>query len=739
MKFSNTLEFNSLSEWKDEYINYEKLKGRIYEIEREVYTMRNSKRRWEGDDEEQQQQQQQPLILFEEQQQQQQQQLLEDEFFLLLKKEVDRINKFYVKKKQEISHKLQTIKLLKEEQEIITFHQRKKWRDELLQLFLELCALKDYVVLNYTGFSKITKKFDKVLNCNRKQVFLEECIHNKSEFYKDFFSSSELNEKIEECVLLYSQISEITTEEAYDELRHFLREFVVWERSSVWKDMIDKERKHTTIGVLSSGVDVGRVSVVLKYLKVWLFLFAFLILLLITLLWKPFDDYGKDSCLGLFVFVSMLWGMEVFPLFVTAMLIPFMVVSIGILKSNDGKEYLSGPMAAKDVVMHMFSPVILLLLGGFTIAAALTKYQIAKYMALQILSRVSSRSEIVLLTIMFVATFASMWLSNVAAPVLCYSVVDPILRVLDHESRLSKALIIGIALASNVGGIMTPISSPQNAIGLGYMLDPAPSWLEWLAVSVPVAVFSNLLIWLLLLVIYKPHRETKRIQQPWRVSPASGEFKWTPVQLYVVAVSLLTIVLWCFSFKLEQWFGHAGIIGLVPIVAFFGVKGVLGKDEFNNFLWTVVFLAMGGSALGYAVQNSGLLESVANGISTVLQGQSVYVLTVSFSLLVLVAATCISHTVSAIIILPVVQQVGLQMCGQECSNVMVFSCIFMCSLAMGLPISGFPNITAVSLEDATGRPYVKTIDFLKVGLLASVVGYLIVISLGYGLMLGVGI
>jgi di/tricarboxylate transporter len=279
------------------------------------------------------------------------------------------------------------------------------------------------------------------------------------------------------------------------------------------------------------------------------------------------------------------------------------------------------------------------------------------------------------------------------------------------------------------------------------MLDPAPSWLEWLAVSVPVAILSNLLIWLLLLVIYKPQRETKRIQQqPWRVSPASssssssGEFKWTPVQLYVVAVSLLTIVLWCFSFKLEQWFGHAGIIGLVPIVAFFGVQGVLGKDEFNNFLWTVVFLAMGGSALGYAVQNSGLLESVANGISTtVLQGQSVYVLTVSFSLLVLVAATCISHTVSAIIILPVVQQVGLQMCGQQCSNVMVFSCIFMCSLAMGLPISGFPNITAVSLEDATGRPYVKTIDFLKVGLLASVVGYLIVISLGYGLMLGVGI
>ena len=33
---------------------------------------------------------------------------------------------------------------------------------------------------------------------------------------------------------------------------------------------------------------------------------------------------------------------------------------------------------------------------------------------------------------------------------------------------------------------------------------------------------------------------------------------------------------------------------------------------------------------------------------------------------------------------------------------------------MGLPISGFPNMNAVSLEDSMGQNYVSTWDFLKV-------------------------
>lgn len=47
-------------------------------------------------------------------------------------------------------------------------------------------------------------------------------------------------------------------------------------------------------------------------------------------------------------------------------------------------------------------------------------------------------------------------------------------------------------------------------------------------------------------------------------------------------------------------------------------------------------------------------------------------------------------------------------------------------------------MTGIALEDATGKPYVKLMDFVKIGLPASLIALCIVVSLGYLLMLLVG-
>jgi hypothetical protein len=62
---------------------------------------------------------------------------------------------------------------------------------------------------------------------------------------------------------------------------------------------------------------------------------------------------------------------------------------------------------------------------------------------------------------------------------------------------------------------------------------------------------------------------------------------------------------------LQQYTGEMGVLAIIPLVAFFGF-GVLSKDDFNGFLWNVVMLAMGGLALGEAVQSSGLLATISN-------------------------------------------------------------------------------------------------------------------------------
>lgn len=85
----------------------------------------------------------------------------------------------------------------------------------------------------------------------------------------------------------------------------------------------------------------------------------------------------------------------------------------------------------------MFSPTIMLLLGGFTLAAALSKQNIDKVLATKVLSLAGTRPKFVLLAYMCVACFASMWISNVAAPVLCYSLIQ--VRHLLTPSRLSRS------------------------------------------------------------------------------------------------------------------------------------------------------------------------------------------------------------------------------------------------------------------------------------------------------------
>ena len=96
----------------------------------------------------------------------------------------------------------------------------------------------------------------------------------------------------------------------------------------------------------------------------------------------------------------------------------------------------------------MMLQVIMLLLGGFAIAGALSKHFIAKSMATAILSRVGRQPHWVLLANMLVATFLSMFISNVAAPVLCFGLVQPILRT--YAAGQSCCLITSSACSSQM-------------------------------------------------------------------------------------------------------------------------------------------------------------------------------------------------------------------------------------------------------------------------------------------------
>lgn len=178
------------------------------------------------------------------------------------------------------------------------------------------------------------------------------------------------------------------------------------------------------------------------------------------------------------------------------------------------------------------------------------------------------------------------------------------------------------------------------------------------------------------------------------IRPVKDPF--TGVQYFISFVTIGTIILWCFSHQLEHVFGDMGVIAIIPMVLFFGT-GILTKEDFNNFLWTIIILAAGGLSLGKAVSSSGLLHTIANAITESVQDLSLYAVLVVFASLILVVATFISHTVAALIILPLVQQVGVSMADPH-PNLLVMGAALICSCAMGLPTSGFPNMSMLTLS-----------------------------------------
>lgn len=251
------------------------------------------------------------------------------------------------------------------------------------------------------------------------------------------------------------------------------------------------------------------------------------------------------------------------------------------------------------------------------------------------------------------------------------------------------------------------------------------NWAQWFAVALPVSAISILLIWLLLLMSYRPARSPDG-EGDIEIKPIRPtRDKFTLKQYWVCFICLGTVVLWICEHALEDYVGDMGIIAIIPIVAFFST-GVLKKvcpnvlfvlevssssfqDDFDQFLWTVVFLAMGGIALGKGVTSSGLLDVMDEAIHHMVEGLSSYTVVLTLSCIILVnilvvserqwltpfqvISTFISHTIASVLLVPIASQVGSQMEGHP-QNLMIFLTALICSAGMGMPVSGFPNQTA---------------------------------------------
>lgn len=602
--------------------------------------------------------------------------------------------------------------------------------------YLDIVGMINFSKLNWNAFDKILKKHDKIIGSETRQLYMANLRARRT--FPDASPVERLRDATE--ILFANAFWKGDLDAAKEELLEGVRDQIIWSRNTVWRDMLRIERKVAAFKTKRSGKIVHNFmgfSCLAKPYPLFLALAMFIIVLwfpaIINALPVPGGKvYPQDTldaahrCLALLIVVVILWAQDGLPLYVTSFVVLPATVLLRLLLDDEGKPLHSH--AAADRVFHgMSSSTLMLIVCVYTLHAALSKFQIDKKLASEVLSRIRG-PEWLLLAVMILSVAMSMLVSNVASPVLLNSIVLPVLRDVPKSGKpFVQCILLGIAVASNIGGMPSPISSPQNAVALGLLKGKYEiSFLEWLAVTLPLCALMITLCFLLLVIWFKPHH--------YRLPKVPVHKERFGIPHYaVIATVLMTVVLWSVH-EATDAFGSAGMVAVLPVIIFYG-SGLLVKEDFNNLPWDVVYLVAGGTVLGQAVGSSRLLDLVAGRLHHMLGSAPLWVAFTVFISFMAVVSNMVSHTVSAIIVLPIIMEVGVNM-GHP--RLLVMGGVLACSGAMALPVSSFPNMAALGVMSDMGSPFLNASELLRVGIPMTAICGGVVLICGYSWMRSFG-
>lgn len=419
----------------------------------------------------------------------------------------------------------------------------------------------------------------------------------------------------------------------------------------------------------------------------------------------------QHRLLAIFVLAALLWILEPVPVFATSLLIitleVIMLSDQGLAAfRSDSIEGLGPLLAYQDIFSAFSSPIIVLFLGGFSLAIAASKYELDVNLSRVLLKPFGTKPVNIMLGLMLLTALFSMFMSNTATTVMMLSLLTPIIVALPKQDLGIKALVLAIPVAANTGGIATPIGTPPNAIALQYLTgENSVSFIEWMQMGVPYVILQLGFAWWLLQKLFPFESENINLT-------FSGHFQrsWQAVITYITFAG--TIVLWLTT----SWHGmNTYVVAIIPL-AIFTLTGIIGKEEIKQINWEVLWLVAGGIAIGIALDKTGLAAAMATSIDYNSFGLLLVILV--FMLVCWIMANFISNTAAANLLMPIAVAVATSI-GEVSLQLILVVVAFSASLGMILPVSTPPN----SLAYATG--FIDGKDMAKVGIILGLSGLLL--------------
>ncbi|RXJ97769.1 transporter [Arcobacter sp. CECT 8986] len=452
------------------------------------------------------------------------------------------------------------------------------------------------------------------------------------------------------------------------------------------------------------------------------FILSFLIAFFIAIV-PNYIGLSKEAGLMLFIlcFSALLWMTEAIPTFAVSFLI--IVLEIFLLGYHD----FNFDSNSKEWVYYLkpwSSPLVFLFLSGFILAIAASKTKLDLWLAKKVIFYFGSKPHNILTGLMLITFILSMFISNTATTAMMMTMLLPILKNMKENNPFQKAILLGIVVAANIGGMGTIIGTPPNAIAIGILGDKAPSFVGWMMLALPPSIIIAVILRFILLKRYPSTEETININKLKKVShydDSTTEFSKIPTipswkKLLVIGVFIFTILLW-----LTGPFHHipTPVVSLLPIV-FFTIFGIITTDDIRQIRWDVIILIIGGLSLGSGVVKTGLDQWLGAQID--LEGLNIFLIISIFGFIVILISNFMSNTAATNIMLPLVVALGSTLGGSVVSY-MIISVALCASCAMVLPVSTPPNAIAY----ASG--HLESKDFLFIGLVAGIAGPFLIITL----------
>ena len=399
-------------------------------------------------------------------------------------------------------------------------------------------------------------------------------------------------------------------------------------------------------------------------------------------------------------------------------------------------------MPISEVGANYGSPIIFLFFGGFVMALALEKVNLHKRIALNIIKITGTTPNKVILGFMIATAALSMWISNTASTVVMLPIAMSVIGLLVNDAdgftkddrNFALNVMLGIAFSANAGGIATVIGTPPNSILIGLLENEYNieiSFLKWMVIGLPFSIIMVTISYLVLVKWLFPNKQLKFTGSKQIIQEELKKLgPTTRKEKMVLIIFGITVFLWIFRTLINSIFPQLGlsdtIISMVAAVALFSIpfnlkKGdfIIGWNDTEKLAWGILILFGGGLALAEGMSSSGIVDMVANTIST--SNISIFFTAALLITLMLFMTELMSNVALVAVLAPVVAGIAI---GLEVPVLyLLIPVTIASSCAFMLPMATPPN----AIVFASG--YIKVYQMARVGIILNLISVILLILL----------